>query len=309
MIDFADKQSLIKEILRLKEEKDAVILAHSYQPADIQDIADVVGDSYALSKYCTKIKQKTLVFCGVHFMAESAKILSPEKTVLIPEKDAGCPMADMVTAPELRAFKEMYPDAAVVTYINSSAAVKAESDVIVTSSNAVKVVKNMKEKQIIFCPDKNLGSFVASKCPDKEFILWDGYCPVHNKMTADEVFAIKAKYPDAKFLVHPECPAEVCETADFIGSTKDIMEYAADSSDKEFIVGTEMGVIYPMSRDNEGKTFHLLSENLVCEDMKLITLESLYKCLDTGSYEMELDEEIIEKASKALNRMIELASK
>ena len=284
MTDFSDRQALIDDILRLKKEKDAVILAHSYQPAEIQEIADVVGDSFALSKYCTKIKEKTLVFCGVHFMAESAKILSPEKTVLIPEKDAGCPMADMVTAPELRAFKEMYPDAAVVTYINSSAAVKAESDVIVTSSNAVKVVKNMKEKQIIFCPDKNLGSFVAAKCPDKEFILWDGYCPVHNKMTEDDVFAIKAEYPDAKFLVHPECPEEVCRLADFIGSTKDIMEYAAASSDNEFIVGTEMGVIHPMSRDNKNKSFYLLSEKLVCEDMKLISLESLHRCLSTGSY-------------------------
>lgn len=309
MIDFNDKQALIEDILRLKKEKDAVILAHSYQPADIQEIADVVGDSFALSKYCTKIKEKTLVFCGVHFMAESAKILSPEKTVLIPEKDAGCPMADMVTAPELRAFKEMYPDAAVVTYINSSAAVKAESDVIVTSSNAVKVVRNMKEKQIIFCPDKNLGSFVAAKCPDKEFILWDGYCPVHNKMTEDDVFEIKAKYPDAKFLVHPECPEEVCKLADFIGSTKDIMEFAASSEDNEFIVGTEMGVIHPMRRDNKNKSFYLLSEKLVCEDMKLISLESLHRCLSEGSYEMDLDEEIIEKASKALNRMIDLASK
>lgn len=309
MSDISDKQNLINEILKLKKEKNAIILAHSYQPADIQDIADVVGDSYALSKYCTKVKEKTLVFCGVHFMAESAKILSPQKTVLIPEKDAGCPMADMVTAPELRAFKEMYPDAAVVTYINSSAAVKAESDVIVTSSNAVKVVKNMKEKQIIFCPDKNLGSFVASKCPDKEFILWDGYCPVHNKMTPEDVSLLKEKYPSAKFLVHPECPGDVCEGADFIGSTKDIMDFVSSSSDKEFIIGTEKGVIYPMCRDNKGKSFYLLSDNLVCEDMKLITLESVYKCLKTGSYEMDLDEEIIEKAANALNRMLELASK
>lgn len=309
MTDISDKQVLINEILRLKKEKDAVILAHSYQPAEIQEIADVVGDSYALSKYCTKIKEKTLVFCGVHFMAESAKILSPDKTVLLPEKEAGCPMADMVTAPELRAFKEMYPDAAVVTYINSSADVKAESDVIVTSSNAVKVVKNMKEKQIIFCPDKNLGSFVAAKCPDKEFILWDGYCPVHNKMTREYVLEAKEKYPEAKVLAHPECPAEVCDLADFIGSTKDIMEFAAASSDKEFIVGTEKGVIHPMSRDNKGKNFYLLSENLVCEDMKITTLESLHRCLSTGDYEIDLDEEIIEKASKALNRMIDLASK
>ncbi|MBE7064597.1 MAG: quinolinate synthase NadA [Ruminococcaceae bacterium] len=309
MTDISDKQALIDEILKLKKEKDAIILAHSYQTANIQNIADVVGDSYALSKYCTKIKEKTIVFCGVHFMAESAKILSPEKTVLLPEKDAGCPMADMVSAPELRAFKEMYPDAAVVTYINSSAAVKAESDVIVTSSNAVKVVKNMKEKQIIFCPDKNLGSFVAEKCPDKEFILWDGYCPVHNKMTKEDIMSAKEKYPFAKILIHPECPSEVCENADFIGSTKDIMEFAAASEHKEFIVGTEKGVIYPMSRDNNDKKFYLLSENLVCEDMKLTTLESLYKCLSTGEHEMDLDEEIIEKASKALNRMIDLASK
>ena len=167
----------------------------------------------------------------------------------------------------------------------------------------------MKEKQIIFCPDKNLGSFVASKCPDKEFILWDGYCPVHNKMTKDYALEAKAKYPEAKLLVHPECPEEVCEMADFIGSTKDIMEYASKADFKEFIVGTEKGVMYPMISDNNDKKFSLLSEDLVCEDMKLTTLKSLYRCLLTGTYEMDLDEDIIEKASKALNRMIDLASK
>ncbi len=308
MTEFSNKQDLINEILRLKKEKDAVILAHSYQIGDIQEIADVVGDSYALSKYCTKVKQKTLVFCGVHFMAESAKILSPEKTVLLPEKDAGCPMADMVTAPALREFKKKYPEAAVVTYINSSAAVKAESDVIVTSSNAVKVVNNMTEKQIIFVPDKNLGSFVASKCPDKEFILWDGYCPVHNAIKAEYTANTKLKYPDALFLVHPECPADVVGMADFIGSTKDIMDYVSTSTHDSFIIGTEHGVLHPLKRDNTGKDFYLLSDELVCRDMKITTLDSLFKCLLTGEHEMKLPEDVIQKASKALNRMIELAN-
>lgn len=307
MIDFNNKEELINEIIKLKKEKNAVILAHSYQIGDIQEIADIVGDSYALSKYCTGVTQKTIVFCGVHFMAESAKILSPDKTVLLPEKNAGCPMADMVTAPALREMKKKHPDAAVVTYINSSAAVKAESDVIVTSSNAVKVVSNMNEKKIIFTPDKNLGGFVASKCPDKEFIMWDGYCPVHNAMKKEYVEEVKKKYPEAIVLAHPECPSEVTECADFIGSTKDIMEFVNSSDKNEFIIGTERGVLHPMKRDNNDKKFYMLSEKLVCEDMKLTTLESLYKCLATGEYEMILPEDIIEKASRALKRMIELA--
>lgn len=306
-----DKNKLLEEIKRLKKEKNAIILAHTYQPAEIQELADKTGDSYALSKFCVDNKYDTIVFCGVHFMAESAKILSPDKKVLIPEKDAGCPMADMVTAEQLREFKKDHPNAVVVTYINSSAAVKAESDVIVTSSNAVKVVKNIEADEIIFVPDKNLGSYVAKQCPDKKFILWQGYCPVHNKMTVEAVKAAKEAHPEAKFMVHPECPAEVVETADFVGSTKAIIDYAASLDSGEFIVGTEKGVLHPLSCDkNAGnKIYHILSEQLVCEDMKITTLESVYRCLETETYEMTLDKEVIEKAAKALNEMLRLAEK
>ncbi len=306
-----DKNKLLEEIKRLKKEKNAIILAHTYQPAEIQELADKTGDSYALSKFCVDNKYDTIVFCGVHFMAESAKILSPDKKVLIPEKDAGCPMADMVTAEQLREFKKDHPNAVVVTYINSSAAVKAESDVIVTSSNAVKVVKNIEADEIIFVPDRNLGSYVAKQCPDKKFILWQGYCPVHNKMTVEAVKAAKEAHPKAKFMVHPECPAEVVEMADFVGSTKAIIDYAASLDSGEFIVGTEKGVLHPLSCDkNAGnKVYHILSEQLVCEDMKITTLESVYRCLETETYEMTLDKEVIEKAAKALNEMLRLAEK
>lgn len=305
------KEILISEIKRLKKEKNAIILAHTYQPAEIQEIADITGDSYALSKKCTENRYDTIVFCGVHFMAESAKILSPDKTVLLPEKNAGCPMADMVTPLQLKEFKNEHPNAVVVTYINSSAAVKAESDVIVTSSNAVKVVKNIEAKEIIFVPDKNLGAYVASKCPEKRFILWDGYCPVHNKITAEEALSAKKKHPSARLLVHPECPAEVLEHADFIGSTKAIIDYAAAFDRGEFIIGTEEGVLYPLSLDNgsSGKLFHMISDTLICENMKATTLDSLYRCLLTGEYEMKLDKNTIEKAAMALNEMLRLAEK
>ncbi len=306
-----DKEQLISEIKRLKAEKNAIILAHTYQPDEIQAIADKTGDSYALSKFCVDNDYDTIVFCGVHFMAESAKILSPEKTVLIPEKDAGCPMADMVTAEQLREFKKQHPGAVVVTYINSSAAVKAESDVIVTSSNAVQVVKNIEADEIIFAPDKNLGSYVAEKCPEKRFILWQGYCPVHNKMSAEVALAAKKAHPEAQLLVHPECPSEVVKLADFVGSTKAIIDYASACGEGQFIVGTEKGVLYPLAnvKNAESKVYHMLSEELVCEDMKIITLESLYRCLKTGKHEMKLDKEVIEKAAKALNEMLRLAEK
>ncbi len=306
-----EKKELIDEINRLKAEKNAVILAHTYQPAEIQAIADYTGDSFALSKLCVNNKFNTIVFCGVHFMAESAKILSPEKTVLLPEKDAGCPMADMVTAEQLREFKKQYPNAVVVTYINSSAAVKAESDVIVTSSNAVKVVKNIEADEIIFVPDKNLGSYVAEKCPEKRFILWQGYCPVHNKMSAETVLAVKKQHPDAKFMVHPECPKEVVALADFVGSTKAIIDFASEQEGGEFIVGTEKGVLYPLTNDKNAsnKIYHMLSDELVCNDMKITTLESIYRCLKTGEYEMKLDADIIKRAAKALNEMLRLAEK
>ncbi len=301
------RKEICDEIARLKKEQDAVIVAHTYQIGEIQEIADIVGDSFALSKYCAGQSHQTIVFCGVGFMAESAKILSPEKRVLLPERLAGCPMADMVTAEGLRALKRQHPDAAVVTYINSSAAVKAESDVIVTSSNALKVVSRMPEKKIIFAPDQNLGSYVAAQCPEKEVILWRGFCPTHHRITKEEVLKAKEAHPDAELLIHPECPGEVVALADYVGSTKGIIDYAAASEKQKFIIGTEMGVLYPLERDFPEKTFYLMTPGLVCPNMKMTTLESVRRCLLTGEYEMTLPADIMEKARTALQRMMELA--
>lgn len=302
-----DIKSIQDEIYRLKIEKDAVIVAHTYQIGEIQEIADLVGDSYALAKFCASQEKRTIVFCGVDFMAESAKILAPDKTVLLPERHAGCPMAEMVDPEGLRELKEQHPDAAVVTYINSSAAVKAESDVIVTSSNALKVIRALNRKKIIFCPDKNLGSYVAKMIPDIEVILWNGFCPTHHKIKPAEVAKIKELHPDALLLIHPECTPEVLTYADFVGSTKEIIDYATKSEHKKFIIGTEMGVLHPLKRDNPDKTFYLMAAGLVCPNMKKTTLDSVLNCLKTGYYEMNVPDDVALKARKALDRMLELA--
>jgi quinolinate synthase len=297
---------LVYEINKLKEESDAVIVAHSYQIDEVQEVADIVGDSFALSKYCAKSDKNTIVFCGVHFMAESAKILSPEKTVLLPERNAGCPMADMVNAIDLKKKKEEYPDAAVVCYINSSAEVKALSDICCTSSNAIDVVKSVKQKQILFVPDQNLGSYVAKKVPEKEFIFWDGYCATHHRVKKDEVLKIKELYEDAKILIHPECQSEIVELADFVGSTKQIIDYAKESKEETFIIGTEMGVMYQLKKDNPDKKFYLLSQSLICPNMKKTNLESVRNSLLNKEYEIELDKEIILKAKTSLERMLNI---
>jgi quinolinate synthase len=243
-----ENNELKKEILELKKKRNAVIVAHNYQVDDVQEIADVVGDSFALSKFCASDNANVIVFCGVHFMAESAKILSPGKTVLIPEIDAGCPMADNVSAEPLREMKSRYPGAAVVCYINSTAEVKAESDVCCTSSNAINIVKKIDNKDIIFVPDKNLGNYVSKQVPEKNIILWNGFCITHHKINLNEVKKIKEAYPDAMMLVHPECQPEVVEFADFAGSTKQIIDYATESKHDKFIIGTEMGVMYKLKK-------------------------------------------------------------
>ena len=301
-----DKRELIEKIQALKKERNAVIVAHNYQVDDVQEVADIVGDSFALSKYCASGNADVIVFCGVHFMAESAKILSPEKTVLLPEKDAGCPMADMVTADALRREKEKYKDAAVVCYINSSAEIKAECDVCCTSSNALKVVGSLKEKDILFVPDQNLGSYIAAKLPEKNFILWKGFCATHHRIKKDEVIKIREMHPDALVLVHPECRPEVVEMADFVGSTKQIIDYANSSPHQKFIIGTEMGVLYKLKKDNPGKTFYLLSPGLICPNMKKTSLESVYNALNEMKYEINVDPQISAKARRALDRMLEL---
>jgi quinolinate synthase len=299
-----DKDELIKEILRLKQQRNATIVAHNYQIDDVQEIADVVGDSFALSKYCASSPKDIIVFCGVHFMAESAKILSPQKTVLLAEINAGCPMADMVDVEGLRAMKQNFPGAAVVCYINTSAAVKAECDICCTSSNAVKVIQSMTEREIIFVPDKNLGDYIAKKVPEKTMIIWDGFCVTHHRVTAKEVKKAKEAHPDALILVHPECKPEVVELADFVGSTKQIIDFATASLEKKFIIGTEMGVLYRLKKNNPEKTFYLLSPGLICPNMKKTSLASVYHALKDMRYKIELNEAIIAKARLTLERML-----
>ena len=301
-----DKKALTKKILALKQERNSVIVAHNYQIDDVQALADVIGDSFALSKYCASIPQDIIVFCGVHFMAESAKILSPQKTVLLPEIHAGCPMADMVTAEDLRALKRDHPNAAVVCYINTSAEVKAECDICCTSSNAVKVIQSLAEEEIIFVPDKNLGSYIAKKVPEKRMIIWDGYCVTHHRVTLEEAKKAKEAHPDAVLLVHPECRPEVVELADFVGSTRQIIDFAAASREKKFIIGTEMGVLYSLKRNNPEKTFYLLSPGLICPNMKKTRLESVYTALTEMRYAIELEEEIMIKARTTLERMLKV---
>jgi len=301
-----EKQQLIDEIKKLKKERNAVIVAHNYQIDDIQEIADVVGDSFALSKYCASNDASVIVFCGVHFMAESAKILSPEKTVLLPERDAGCPMADMVTAEDVRNLREKHPGAAVVCYINSSAEVKAECDVCCTSSNAVKVVKSLEEKDIIFVPDQNLGNYVAKQVPEKNLILWRGYCITHHRVKAEDVNKVRELYPEAKLLVHPECKPEVVEAADFVGSTKQIIDYARESKDPVLIIGTEMGVLYRLKKDSPDKTFYMLSSGMICVNMKKTNLNSVYNSLKEMKHEITLSEDVRLRASRALDRMLQI---
>lgn len=302
-----NNKELIERINSLKEKRNAVIVAHNYQIGEVQDIADEVGDSYALSKYCASNRYETIVFCGVRFMAESAKILSPQKTVLLPEPDAGCPMADMITAEALREKKKKHPGAVVVCYINSSAEVKAECDICCTSSNAVKIVKSIKEKDILFVPDKNLGSYIAQLVPEKNIILWDGFCLTHHRIKEEEVRKIKTIHPDAIMLVHPECQKEIVELADFAGSTKQIIDFAKTSDHTKFIIGTEMGVLHTLERENPDKKFYLMSQGLVCPNMKKTSLKSVFESLSEIKYEINLDEDIRLKAKKSLDKMLEIA--
>lgn len=302
-----EHKQLVDEIIRLKKERDAIILAHNYQVAEVQEIADVVGDSFALSKHAASTDHKVIVFCGVHFMAESAKILSPEKTVLLPALDAGCPMADMVTAERLREMKAQYPEAAVVCYVNSSAEVKAECDICCTSSNAVKVVESIPNKQIIFAPDQNLGSYIAKKVPHKEMILWKGFCITHKRVRVEEVKKIKELHPNAKLLVHPECEPEVQALADFLGSTSEIIKYAGEIPEKDIIIGTEEGVLHILKKQNPDKNFYLLSPGLICANMKKTRLEDVYLSLLHMQHEITLDEEIRTKALKSLEEMLKIS--
>lgn len=300
-----NQQVLREEILKLKKEREAIILAHNYQIPQIQGIADYLGDSLELSKISKNLKEKLIVFCGVRFMAETAKILSPDKKVLLPAKDAGCPMADMITPEQLIELKDKYPDAWVVSYVNTPAAVKALSDVCCTSSNAVEVVKNVPAKKIIFTPDKNLGWWVKKNVPDKEIVLWQGYCLVHEYFSLEDLKEVRRIYPEAEILVHPECRSEVLEAADHVLSTAGMIKQAKISEAKIVIVGTEEGLIYRLKKDNPDKKFFSLGCNRTCINMKRTTLDDLCQSLKQGRYEINLDREIIDKAKISLERMVE----
>lgn len=292
------------EIERLKKERNAVILAHNYQLDEVQEVADYVGDSFYLSKIAATTQHDVIIFCGVHFMAETAKILSPEKVVLLPEKDAGCPMADMITPDGLRSLKAKHPGVPVVCYVNSSAEVKAESDICCTSANAVKVVASLPNRQVIFVPDENLGDYVAKQLPDKELIFWKGHCITHAKVKPEDVKTVRELHPEAEILVHPECDPSVVELGDFVGSTSEIIRYAKESVSNTFIIGTEMGVVCTLKATLPNKQFFLLHTGLVCPNMKKTRLESVYKALRNSQYEINVKEEVALKAKSTLQRML-----
>lgn len=295
---------LIERINKLKADRGAVILAHNYQLPEIQDIADFTGDSLELSRKAAATDAKVIVFCGVHFMAETAKILSPDRTVLIPDPKAGCPMADMITAEQLREFKAQHPGAPVVAYVNTTAEVKAESTICCTSANAIRVVESIDADTILFVPDKSLGSYVASKVPGKHVIPFCGYCPTHHRILAQDVIKTKREHPDALVVAHPECAPDVLALADGIESTSGMLRYVKESDAKEFIMCTERGLLHRLKLDNPDKTFYNPSPVNICPNMKKITLEKVLWSLEDMKYEITLSQEVIEKARAAIEGMI-----
>jgi len=299
------RAEMVERIAALKEKRNAILLVHNYQRDEIQDIADIMGDSLGLSRAAAATEQDVIVFCGVLFMAESASILNPDKTVLLPVKEAGCPLADFATVEELKKTKLRHPEAAVVSYVNSSAAVKAESDICCTSANAIEVVNSLPEDTIIFVPDRNLGRYVAEHT-DKEIMLWPGYCQSHDCLRAADVLECKKNYPDAEIIAHPECRQEVLHLADAALSTSGMVKYAKESKAKTIIVGTEMGMGYRLKKENPDKTFIFPSECLVCETMKMTTLNAVHNALENMVHEIRVDEETRRKANIALTRMLEV---
>ncbi len=323
----SDKDNIIEQIQKLKKEKNAIIIAHNYQREEVQDIADYTGDSLELSRIAATEDCDVIVFCGVNFMAESASILSPDKTVLLPVMDACCPMADMITTVgprntnkkfpgfeygedyvyptefTLQEMKEKHPGVPVVTYVNTTADVKAESDICCTSANAVKIVESLDTDKVICVPDKNLSAWIA-KNTDKKVISWDGFCHVHERVTASDVDRIKAEHPDAVLIAHPECRMEVLEKADHVTSTSGMLRYAAESDAKEFIIGTETGLLYKLRTDNPGKTFYPLRKDMICPNMKKTTLKTVLKCLEEMANIIKVPEDIRVKAKESLDRML-----
>jgi quinolinate synthase len=302
-----ENRELIEKIQSLKAKRNAVILSHNYELGEVQDIADFVGDSLELSQKAAKTDADVIVFCGVHFMAETASILCPDKKVLLPDLNAGCPMANMITAPQLITRKKELPGAVVVCYVNSSAEVKAESDVCCTSANAVKVVNVIDAKEILFVPDQYLGDYVSTQT-SKKMYFWPGYCPTHARIRPEDILRAKAEHPQAKVMVHPECRPETKAVADEILSTGGMVRYVKSSSAREIIVGTEIGFIYRLRKENPNKVFIPASEQAICPRMKLITLEKILASLEDLTPEVKVPENIRVKALKAVNRMLEIGS-
>ncbi len=298
----------IAKIDKLRKEKNAIILAHYYVDDSVQKIADFVGDSYYLSKKALDRDEDVIIFCGVRFMGESAKILSPHKTVVMADDLADCPMAHMVDEEAIKEVRSKYDDLAVVCYINSTAEIKALSDVCVTSSNALKIVSRLKEKNIFFIPDNNLGRYIASKLPEKHFIFNDGFCHVHTSITKEKVLQARQLHPEAKVLVHPECTMDVIELADYVGSTAGIIDYATNSEAEKFIICTEMGILYELKTKNPNKKFYSVGHRQFCPNMKLISLDKVYEALQTLHNQVQIPEDLRIRAEKALIRMHELAS-
>ncbi len=301
----SDTDKLVEDIQRLREERNAVLLVHNYQRAEVQDIADFTGDSLGLSRQAAQTEADVIVFCGVHFMAQTAKLLSPAKTVLLPEKDAGCPMADMIDPELLREFKAEHPGAPVVAYVNTTAEVKAESDICCTSANAEEVVRSLDADKILFVPDQNLGRWVARHVLEKEVILYGGFCPTHHDITGEQVLEVKRAHPEAEIMAHPECTSEVLDLADAVLSTSGMLRYAQSSDAAEFIVVTELGMLHPLAVENPGKTFYTIT-GAICPNMKLTTLGSVRRSLADNVHEIDIDPAIAEKARRAVQRMVEI---
>jgi quinolinate synthase len=294
---------LVDNIIRLKRKKGATILAHNYQIPPIQDLADIVGDSLALAVSATNVDSELIIFCGVDFMAESAKILNPEKTVVHPNPKAKCPMASMVDVEGLRMAKKKNPDAIVVSYVNTTAAVKTETDICCTSANAVKVIKSLSEDTVLFVPDSNLGLYVQRFVPEKKFIFWPGYCHVHQDITVEQIRELKGLHPKAEVLVHPETSPGVIDSADFALSTEGMVRHCAKSDSKEFIIGTEEGLVHRLKKENPDKTFYSIPD-AICPNMKKIGLEDVLNALETLEPKVKLSDEVIKKARAPLDRMV-----
>ena len=300
-------ENKFEKIKKLKEEKDAIILAHYYTEPEVQKIADYVGDSYFLSEKARQVKEKVIVMCGVSFMGESVKLLNKDKIVLLPDMSADCPMAHMATVEKIKEMREKYEDLAVVCYVNSTAELKAHSDVCVTSANALKIAERLPNKNIFFIPDQHLARYISRKLPEKNFIFNEGWCPIHNELTKEELLKVKEKYPNAKVAIHPECPIETVELGDYVGSTSGIIKYVTESDAEEFIICTEDGVLYELQEKNPNKKFYLPKEKFQCVGMKKITLDKIINSLETLESQVHLRDEIITEANKPLENMLEMA--